>query len=283
MRKMLLGVAAMAGLGAAVAGLASPAWAQGMANGPQGSRIGGYSSATPGNSAVPMGGATGGNFSGTNFGGASSGTSLTGPAANPGVPSGGFDTNSAISYSSGAGAANATGGMVSVPPPSDKAMSNYRNPKINQLRGQQAAEGTANAPNGARPGHEPGVGQSEPASNQASNINPGTTRGAIAPRLPAPHIGPDASPHDLLVAARLDLASHRNGAAQEALERAETRLLDRSVAPRAAGTPDNGPMVDRIAEARRALASGDTEGARGIINSLLSDRSGDQGSARGGM
>jgi len=249
MRKMLSGAAAMAGLGMVMAGLATPASAQGMANGPQGSRFGGYSSATPGNSAVPMGGATGGNFSGTNFGGASSGgTSLTGAAANPGVPSGGFDTNSAISYSSGAGAAKATGGMAAVAPPSDKAISNYRNPKINQLREQQA---DANA-------------------NQASDNSPGATHGEIAPRLPAPHIGPDASPHDLLAAARLDLASHRNGAAQEALERAETRLLDRSVAPRAADTPDSRPMVDRIAEARRALAGGDADGARGIIDGLLS-------------
>jgi hypothetical protein len=47
---------------------------------------------------------------------------------------------------------------------------------------------------GARPGHQPGVGESLPLSNNASNIVPGDTRSTIAPTLPASPVGDSATP-----------------------------------------------------------------------------------------
>ncbi len=51
----------------------------------------------------------------------------------------------------------------------------------------------------------------------------------IASALPAPAVGEDAPPADLLRAAESALAAGRAGEAQEAMEMAQTRLLDRSV------------------------------------------------------
>src|SRR5690242_13993731 len=70
-----------------------------------------------------------------------------------------------------------------------------------------------------------------PQSSQSSNINPGDTRSSIAPRLPTPLAGEDTTPRRYLIDARQALALGRTGEAQEALERAETRLLDRPAPP----------------------------------------------------
>lgn len=215
----------------AITALAVPAHGQGMTQ--PGSRAAGYSSATPGNSVAPMGGATGGSFGSTNFGGASAGAPGVGAAANPGVPSGAFDSNHSISYSSGAGAANATGGMATPAQPSEKGLENYRHPKLNQMK-----EATAAPP---------------PASHAAT---------------PAPAPTADTAPQALLHQASADLAAHRPAQAQDALERAETRLLDRSTA---AGHADTQPMIERIAAARRAIGNHDLTGARQIVDSLLKE------------
>ena len=79
-----------------------------------------------------------------------------------------------------------------------------------------------------RPGHEPGVGESFPASNKASNITAADTRSPIAPRLPTPGVE-DATPAAYLNAAQTALNANQTGRAQEALERAETAMLQRSV------------------------------------------------------
>ena len=111
-------------------------------------------------------------------------------------------------------------------------------------------------------------GTGSPSSTQASNIGRQDTRSDIAPRLPDP--GAAAStPQALLQAAQRALASNRTGAAQEALERAETRVLTRSTDPGAAGTPDQGSMVQSIGAARRALAARDVPGARAAISAAL--------------
>ena len=126
-----------------------------------------------------------------------------------------------------------------------------------------------NPATGARPGHEPGVGYSEPASNRASNIDSQDTRSPIAPRLPEPAAGPDANPTALLHTAQQALDAHRTGAAQEAMEQAETRLLDRSVDPSMVNTPDQSATVDAIEQARQALARNDVSGARTLISRAL--------------
>ena len=82
---------------------------------------------------------------------------------------------------------------------------------------------------GARPGNEIGTGASLPMSDKAGNITPDNTASRLAPNLPSPAIGENATPRDYLIAARTALLTGRTGEGQQALEMAETRALDRSV------------------------------------------------------
>jgi hypothetical protein len=75
--------------------------------------------------------------------------------------------------------------------------------------------------------------------------------------LPAPPVGENASAQDFLRAAESALVAGRNGEAQQALEMAQTRLLDRSVPLFQTHTPSANPVVAQIAEALQALKSGD--------------------------
>ena len=127
----------------------------------------------------------------------------------------------------------------------------------------------ANPATGARPGHEPGVGKSLPRSDKASNIAPGDTRSNIAPTLPQPPLGENATPQDYLRAARAALAAGRTGQAQQALEMAETRALDRSVAQGQTSTPSDSQLVSRIRDARRALSGRDRAHAIQLIDLAL--------------
>ncbi len=96
----------------------------------------------------------------------------------------------------------------------------------------------------------------EPISVSASNIVPADTHSLIAPRLPAPRVGKNASPVQLLRVANNALQENKTGLAQEALERAETRLLTRSTAPSAADQPDHSKLITDISMARRELGEG---------------------------
>lgn len=111
-------------------------------------------------------------------------------------------------------------------------------------------------------------GAGSPRSNRASNIAPSDTHSDIAPRLPNPAAASN-SPEAYLAAAQRALASGRTGAAQEALERAETRVLSRSTDPSAAATPADMPMVQQISQARQALAARDIPGARSAIRAAM--------------
>jgi hypothetical protein len=112
----------------------------------------------------------------------------------------------------------------------------------------------------------PITGQPEPFSRSASNITPSNTRSEIAPALPAPQTD---GPRNLLMTASQDLGSGQTGAAQEALERAETRILDRSVPATMANQPDGGQAVNLIRQARMALAQNDLRGANGYVQQAL--------------
>ncbi len=140
----------------------------------------------------------------------------------------------------------------------DKAGSAHRAPA------SQAQDAGVDAP---RTGDYRG-GAGSPSSTQASNIDRKDTRSDIAPRLPDPGAAAN-TPQDLLQVAQRALASNHTGAAQEALERAETRVLTRSTDPSAAGAPDSGSMVQSIGAARRALATRDIPGARAAIAAAL--------------
>ena len=111
-------------------------------------------------------------------------------------------------------------------------------------------------------------GAGSPLSNTASNTGAANTRSEIAPRFPDPGSASN-TPQAYLAAAQRALASGRTGAAQEALERAETRLLSRSTEPSMASSPDSAPMVMQIGNARRALSARDTAGARAAINAAM--------------
>ncbi len=121
---------------------------------------------------------------------------------------------------------------------------------------------------GARPGHEPGVGESYPASDRASNIDRNDTRSDIAPRLPNPDANAN-TPEAYLAAADRALARHQSGAAQEALERAETRMLDRSVPQGQGNAPDQDPRIGQVNSALQALGNRNYAGARQSIQQAM--------------
>lgn len=113
----------------------------------------------------------------------------------------------------------------------------------------------ANPETGARPGNEIGTGMSLPLSDKAGHILSGQSGGLIASRLPTPPVDENATPRDFLLAARGALAAGRTGEAQEALERAETRLLDRSVPLFKTGEPSGSALVARIQGVLHALGA----------------------------
>ncbi len=110
-----------------------------------------------------------------------------------------------------------------------------------------------NPATGARPGNVIGTGSSLPRSNRASNITPSDTRSSVAPNLPSPPIGENASPRAYLIAARGALAAGRTGEAQQSLEMAQTRLLDRSVPLFQTNTPPATPPSIRSRRLCRPL------------------------------
>jgi len=130
-----------------------------------------------------------------------------------------------------------------------------------------AGGAAAQQPEGARPGNTIGTGMSLPRSDTASNINEQTTRSPLAPSLPSPPAGDDIQ--TLLLDARQSLEAGRTGQAQEALERAETRALDRSVPAGTERDPATGPVVRAAVSARQALAAGNIEAAIRIITEAL--------------
>lgn len=127
----------------------------------------------------------------------------------------------------------------------------------------------ANPSTGARPGNDIGTGMSLPLGTHASNIDAGDTRSTIAPNLPSPPIGPNANAVDYLRAAQSALQAGRSGEAQQSLEMAQTRLLDRSVPMGQTNNPNDNPAVTQISQALRALAAGDRTQTMQLIDSAI--------------
>jgi len=136
---------------------------------------------------------------------------------------------------------------------------------------QPAPPTLTQSPTGARPGNTIGTGQSLPLSSSSSNITPGDTASVIAPRLPEPPLDDNAPPVAFLAAARQALAAGRTGEGQEALERAESRALDRAVRPSLAGQASRQPLVQQITRARDALAAGDPARAIQLIDMAMNN------------
>ena len=100
----------------------------------------------------------------------------------------------------------------------------------------------------------------------AQPVTPGST--VLSP-LPSPNLPDGAKPSDALRAAQGALAAVRSGEAQDALEMAETRMLDRSVAIGTTGNPSDNPTVAQIAQARQALAANDRSACMQLIQTAL--------------
>ena len=79
--------------------------------------------------------------------------------------------------------------------------------------------------------------------------------------LPAPMLDDNAAPQAFIEAALHALAAGRIGEAQEAIERAESRVLTRSVKPSQAAQVSQQPLIKQLGQARQALAAGDKLGA----------------------
>jgi hypothetical protein len=135
--------------------------------------------------------------------------------------------------------------------------------------GPQGVPPGADPATGARPGNVIGTGMSMPMGNAASNINPTDTRSQIAPNLPAPAVGDNATAPDYLTAARNALAAGRTGEAQQSLEMAETRLLDRSTPAFQTNTPSANPAVSQISQALQALAANDQGRCMSLIDAAM--------------
>jgi hypothetical protein len=73
-------------------------------------------------------------------------------------------------------------------------------------------------------------------------------------------VAEDASPASFIDAAMRALAAGRIPEASEDIERAESRALDRDVAPSKAGEASKQQLVLTLSKARQALASGDKLG-----------------------
>jgi hypothetical protein len=87
--------------------------------------------------------------------------------------------------------------------------------------------------------------------------------------LPSPNLPEGAKPSDALLAAQGALAAGRIGEAQQALEMAQTRMLDRSVALGQTNNPSDNPTVGQISQALQALAARDRAGCMQSIQAAI--------------
>jgi hypothetical protein len=112
-----------------------------------------------------------------------------------------------------------------------------------------------------------------PVSNGASNINAQDERSTIAPSLPTPDMPAGEKPSGYLRAAEGALAAGRTGEAQQSLEMAQTRMLDRSVVLGQTNSPSDNPTVGQISQALQALAAHDSAASLRLIQTAIATAS----------
>lgn len=128
-------------------------------------------------------------------------------------------------------------------------------------------------PTGALPGNDIGTRSSLPRSPAASNINSGDMTSTIAPTPPAPDV-PSGSPASAyLMSASQSLAANQTGTADEALEDAETTILQRAVPAGTGNMPSTDPVVEQIEQARQQIGDNDSQGANATIQQILASNS----------
>jgi hypothetical protein len=94
------------------------------------------------------------------------------------------------------------------------------------------------------------------ALSGAALAQPSGASTVLAP-LPPPPAAASERPSDYLRAAQGALAAGRRGEAQEALEMAQTRMLDRAVPLGQTNNPSDNPTIGQISQALQALAAHD--------------------------
>lgn len=137
-----------------------------------------------------------------------------------------------------------------------------------QIAPQGMPAGVAMTP-AARVGTNGASDMSLPMGGRPGNFNLQDTQAAIAPNLPAPEVGEDAPINAYLRAAEGALATGRTGEAQQALEMAQTRLLDRSVPLGQTNQPSDAPAVRQLSRALQLLAAGDRAGCMSAIQATM--------------
>jgi hypothetical protein len=111
--------------------------------------------------------------------------------------------------------------------------------------------------------------QTPPQTPSAPSLAPGGPPPGTWPRLPLPPVPENDPPHAFLEAARSAVDQGQTGEAQEALERAETRLVDRAVMVNGTRGSDGERAVLDIGVTRQGLAARDRAGALLAINDAL--------------
>ena len=136
---------------------------------------------------------------------------------------------------------------------------------------------------GAPMGEMPAPPSRQPMSRRATNINQGNTHSIISPSLPPTGLGSNATATDYLAVADSALSRNRTGAAQAALENAETYLLNRSVPQGTANQPDQSPAVQTISNALQSLAAGDRRRTRELVRQAMQEAQQAQVGMQSGM
>lgn len=114
-------------------------------------------------------------------------------------------------------------------------------------------------------------GGHQPTSTMPTNTGPENTHTVWSPQLPSPTVSDDAPPAAFVKAAEGAIAAGRLGEAQEAIERAESRALDRTVRPSRANQPSRQLLVKQLADARQMLGHGDRQGALHKLDEALAN------------
>jgi hypothetical protein len=130
-----------------------------------------------------------------------------------------------------------------------------------------AAPPGSNAPNGTmqngtmQNGAAGGQGMEQNTPADEGTATPRNERRAVLAPLPQSNVAANAAPTQFLQAAQQAVQRHRGGVAESALSEAETRLLNRAVAPSEASMPDRSPAIQDIEQAREAVSRRDWQGA----------------------
>jgi hypothetical protein len=209
-----------------------------------------------------------------------SGAALAQTATTSPAPTGAANAPSMAAPGMSPGNAGSTTPPMMAPKPSDTAANQTPAP----TGAPQAAQTTS-------PGMSPGNMAPAPQKTASDNMGSmGADNGAAEKTTHTYHtyhtasmaMPADASAGQYLHIAKMAIAHHDKMTADEALSRAETRLLDRAV-PAGDIASDQSPAITSIEHARMAINSGDMGQAKSDTTMAIQQEHGGMGSGMGGM